>query len=36
MLNWAKREVAIACKKENPNKKNGEFDYGRKEITFDG
>lgn len=28
MLNWAKREVEIACKKENPNKKEGEFDYG--------
>lgn len=21
MLNWAKREVEIACKKENPNRK---------------
>lgn len=28
MLNWAKREVEIACKKENPNRKDGEFDYG--------
>ena len=28
MLDWAKREVEIACKKENPNKKEGEFDYG--------
>lgn len=28
MLNWAKREVEIACKKENPNRKEGEFDYG--------
>ena len=28
MLDWAEREVAIACKKENPNKKDGEFDYG--------
>lgn len=28
MLDWAEREVAIACKKENPNKKYGEFDYG--------
>ena len=28
MLDWAKREVAIACEKENPNKKDGEFDYG--------
>jgi hypothetical protein len=28
LLNWAKREVEIACKKENPNRKEGEFDYG--------
>lgn len=28
MLDWAKREVEIACKRENPNKKEGEFDYG--------
>ena len=28
ILDWAEREVAIACKKENPNKKDGEFDYG--------
>lgn len=28
MLEWAKREVEIACKKENPNRKEGEFDYG--------
>ena len=28
MLDWAEREVAIACEKENPNKKDGEFDYG--------
>ena len=28
MLEWAKREVEIACKKENPDKKEGEFDYG--------
>lgn len=28
MLEWAKREVEIACKKENPNRKDGEFDYG--------
>ena len=27
MLNWAEREVAIACGKENPNKKDREFDY---------
>lgn len=28
LLNWAKREVEIACKKENPDRKDGEFDYG--------
>lgn len=28
MLDWAKREVEIACKKENPERKDGEFDYG--------
>lgn len=28
MIDWAKREVEIACKKENPNRKNDEFDYG--------
>ena len=28
MKNWAKREVEIACKKENPERKEGEFDYG--------
>lgn len=28
LLDWAKREVEIACKKENPNRKEGEFDYG--------
>lgn len=27
MLDWAKSEVEIACKK-NPNRKDGEFDYG--------
>ena len=26
MLDWAKREVEIACKKENPNRK-GVNDY---------
>lgn len=25
MLDWAKREVEIACKKENPNRKIKEF-----------
>ena len=28
MLDWAKREVEIACRKENPNRKEGEWDYG--------
>ena len=28
MLDWAKREVKIACNKENPNRKEVEFDYG--------
>lgn len=28
ILDWAKKEVEIACKKENPNGKEGWFDYG--------
>ena len=28
MIDWAKREVELACKRENPNRKDGEFDYG--------
>ena len=28
MKEWAKKEVEIACKKENPDRKEGEFDYG--------
>ena len=28
ILDWAKREVEIACKKENPNRKERKFDYG--------
>lgn len=28
LLDWAKREVEIACKHENPDRKEGEFDYG--------
>lgn len=28
MLDWAEREVEIACKRENPDRKEGEFDYG--------
>ena len=27
-LDWAEREVAIACETENPNKKDRKFDYG--------
>lgn len=28
MSDWARKEVEIACKKENINRKEGEFDYG--------
>lgn len=28
MLDWARKEIEIACRKENPDKKEGEFDYG--------
>lgn len=28
MLEWVKNEVELACKRENPNRKDGEFDYG--------
>jgi hypothetical protein len=28
MTEWARREVEIACKRENPNRKEGEWDYG--------
>ena len=28
MKEWAEREVQIACKRENPDRKEGEFDYG--------
>lgn len=28
MLDWAKKEIEIACKKENPDYKEGEWDYG--------
>lgn len=28
MSDWAKREVEIACKRENPNRKDREWDYG--------
>lgn len=27
-LDWAKREIEIACKRENSDRKDGEFDYG--------
>lgn len=28
MMDWAEREVKIACEKENPDREEGEFDYG--------
>lgn len=28
LLDWAREEVKIACKKENPNREEGEWDYG--------
>lgn len=28
MSDWAKREVKIACKREAPDRKDGEWDYG--------
>ena len=28
MKEWAEREVKIACKRENPDRKEGEWDYG--------
>ena len=28
MMKWAEREVEIACKRENPDRKEGEWDYG--------
>lgn len=28
MINWAEREVQIACKREAPDRKDGEWDYG--------
>lgn len=28
MMEWAKREVDIACKREKPDRKEGEWDYG--------
>lgn len=28
VVSWAEREVELACKKENPDRKDGEWDYG--------
>lgn len=28
MREWAKKEIELACKRENPDRKDGEFDYG--------
>ena len=28
LIRWAKNEVRLACERENPNRKEGEFDYG--------
>ena len=28
MSEWAEKEVEISCKRENPDRKEGEFDYG--------
>lgn len=28
LLHWAEREVELACKRENPDRKEGEWDYG--------
>ena len=28
MTEWARNEVELACKRENPNRKDGEWDYG--------
>lgn len=28
MIKWAEKEIEIACKRENPDRKEGEFDYG--------
>lgn len=28
MERWAENEVAIACRRENPDRKDGEWDYG--------
>lgn len=35
MLDWARQEVGIACRKENPDKKRGEFDYGSALKAFE-
>lgn len=28
LLDWAEKEIEIACKRENPDRKEGEWDYG--------
>ena len=28
LIEWAKNEVGLACKRENPDRKAGEWDYG--------
>ena len=28
MLKWAENEIRLACERENPDRKEGEFDYG--------
>ena len=28
LIEWAKNEVELACKRENPDRKAGEWDYG--------
>lgn len=35
MLDWAKREIEIACKKERGNAKKDEFDYGSEQALED-
>lgn len=28
MLKWAENKIRLACERENPDRKEGEFDYG--------
>ena len=28
MIEWARREVELACNREKPDRKEGEWDYG--------